>query len=77
MAAVVLVGLVYFTCEIYDDCIVHANDNEHFYFSVRNVFQRFENLSTFLQERKPGKCKFSTLKSNFVAESSLRVVYQW
>ena len=31
MAAVVLVGLIYFICEIYlDDCIVHAADADTF-----------------------------------------------
>jgi transposase InsO family protein len=63
MAAVVLVGLVYFTCEIYlDDCIVHANDNDTFISRLETVFQRFEKHLLFL---KPGKCKFGTPKVEF------------
>jgi hypothetical protein len=56
MAAVVLVGLVYFICEIYlDDCIVHASDNQTFLQNLEKVFQRFSKHKLFL---KPGKCKF-------------------
>jgi hypothetical protein len=77
MAAVVLVGLVYFTVKYMTIALFTLMTMSTFISRLETVFQRFENLSTFLQERKPGKCKFSTLKSNFVAESSLRVVYQW
>jgi transposase InsO family protein len=63
MAAVVLVGLCYFICEIYlDDCIVHgANDND-FLVNLEKVFQRFSKHKLFL---KPGKCKFGVPKVEF------------
>ena len=39
MAAVVLVGLIYFICEIYlDDCIVHAADSAAFLLRLEQVF---------------------------------------
>jgi transposase InsO family protein len=63
MAAVVLVGLVYFICEIYlDDCIVHAATNTSFLERLETVFQRFSKHKLFL---KPGKCKFGTSKVEF------------
>ncbi len=63
MAAVVLVGLVYFICEIYlDDCIVHAQDTDTFISRLETVFLRFEKHNLFL---KPGKCKFGTPKVEF------------
>jgi transposase InsO family protein len=63
MAAVVLVGLVYFICEIYlDDCIVHAQDTDTFISRLETVFLRFEKHNLFL---KPGKCKFGLPKVEF------------
>jgi hypothetical protein len=63
MAAVVLVGLCYFICEIYlDDCIVHGANNKDFLVNLEKVFQRFSKHKLFL---KPGKCKFGTPKVEF------------
>ena len=53
MAAVVLVGLIYFICEIYlDDCIVHAMDTPTFISRLELVFQRFEKHNIFLKPAK-------------------------
>ena len=57
MAAVVLVGLIDFICEIYlDDCIIHASDNETFLSRLEQVFMRFS---------KPAKCRFGYDKLEF------------
>ena len=63
MAAVVLVGLVYFICEIYlDDCIIHANDNPTFLYRLEQVFQRFDKHKIIL---KPSKCRFGVSEVEF------------
>ena len=63
MAAVVLVGLVYFICEIYlDDCIVHASCNAEFLTRLEQVFKRFDKHELLL---KPGKCCFGLSKVEF------------
>jgi hypothetical protein len=63
MAAVVLVGLCYFICEIYlDDCIVHGANDKDFLENLEKVFQRFSKHKLF---PKPGKCKFGVPKVEF------------
>ena len=63
MAAVVLVGLIYFICEIYlDDCIVHAMDTPTFISRLEQVFKRFEKHNIFL---KPAKCTFGVPEVEF------------
>jgi hypothetical protein len=66
MAAVVLVGLCYFICEIYlDDCIVHGATDKSFLENLEKVFQRFSKHKLFL---KPGKCKFGVPKVEFCGQ---------
>jgi hypothetical protein len=43
MAATVLLGLIYYICEVYlDDIIVHGKTNEEFIFNLREVFKRMD-----------------------------------
>jgi hypothetical protein len=55
MSSVVLMGLIYFLCEMYlDDCIVHAVGDDQFIKRLELVLARFlKHLVTF----KPTKCK--------------------
>ena len=63
MAAVVLVGLIYFICEIYlDDCIIHATDAPTFISRLELVFQRFEKHKILL---KPAKRTFGVPEVEF------------
>ena len=56
MSSVVLIGLLYFICEMYlDDCIVHANGDDQFIERLDLVLTRFKERNIFL---KPNKCKF-------------------
>jgi hypothetical protein len=56
MSSVVLVGLLYFICEMYlDDCIVHANGEDQFIERLDLVLGRFGERNIFL---KPSKCGF-------------------
>jgi transposase InsO family protein len=56
MAATVLLGLIYYICEVYlDDIIVHGKTNEEFIFNLREVFKRMDRYHIKL---KPTKCKF-------------------
>jgi hypothetical protein len=56
MASVVLIGLIYFICEMYlDDCIVHGRGPDQFCQRLRDVLERFRKHNIFL---KPKKCKF-------------------
>jgi transposase InsO family protein len=58
MSSVVLVGLLYFICEMYlDDCIVHAKGEEQFLERLELVLERFWEKKILL---KPNKCKFGT-----------------
>jgi hypothetical protein len=55
MASIVLIGLIYFICEMYlDDCIVHGRGPE-FCQRLRDVLERFRKHNIFL---KLPKCKF-------------------
>jgi transposase InsO family protein len=56
MSSVVLIGLLYFICEMYlDDCIVHAQGDDQFLERLELVLIRFQLRKIFL---KPNKCKF-------------------
>jgi hypothetical protein len=56
MSSVVLIGLLYFICEMYlDDCIVHAQGDDQFLERLELVLIRFQLRKVFL---KPNKCKF-------------------
>jgi transposase InsO family protein len=56
MASIVLIGLLYFICEMYlDDCIVHGTGPAQFLERLRKVLERFRKHNVFL---KPNKCKF-------------------
>jgi hypothetical protein len=56
MSSVVLVGLLYFICEMYlDDCIVHAQGEAQFLERLELVLIRFRERNIFL---KPSKCRF-------------------
>ena len=56
MAATVLVGLLYYICEVYlDDIIVHGKTTAEFLERLRKVFER---IAKFKIKLKPNKCKF-------------------
>jgi hypothetical protein len=63
VASVVLIGLKYFTCEMYlDDCIVHGKGEEQFLQRLRSVLERFHKHNIFL---KLSKCKFGMPKVEY------------
>jgi hypothetical protein len=56
MAACVLVGLIYYICEVYlDDIIVHGKTTEEFLARLKQVFERMDRYHIKL---KPSKCRF-------------------
>jgi hypothetical protein len=56
MTSVVLVGLIYFICEMYlDDCIVHSVGDDQFLERLEKVLEQFRKHLITL---KPSKCKF-------------------
>jgi hypothetical protein len=56
MASVVLIGLIYFICEMYlDDCIVHAVGDVQFLERLEKVLAQFNKHLITL---KPSKCNF-------------------
>jgi hypothetical protein len=60
MAAIVLLGLIYFICEVYlDDIIIHGKTTDEFISRLRLVFER---LSKYKLLAKPSKCKFGLSK---------------
>ena len=64
MATVVLVGLLYISCEIYlDDCIVYGKGNAEFLKRLREVFERFRDKNLFLKAKK---CKFGVKRIEYV-----------
>ena len=63
MASIVLIGLMYFICEMYlDDCIVHGKGPKQFLERLRTVLERFRLHNIFL---KPNKCKFGMSKVEY------------
>jgi hypothetical protein len=56
MAATVLLGLIYYICEVYlDDIIVHGKTTEEFIFNLWEVLKRMDR---FHIKFKPTKCRF-------------------
>ena len=56
MATTLLIGLIYYICEVYlDDIIVHGKDTAEFLERLRKVFERLDKYKVIL---KPTKCKF-------------------
>jgi transposase InsO family protein len=63
MASIVLIGLIYFICEMYlDDCIVHGNGEDQFCDRLEQVLARFQRHLILL---KPSKCKFGLPKIDY------------
>jgi hypothetical protein len=51
MASVVLIGLIYFICEMYlDDCIVHGNGEDQFCDRLEQVLARFQRHNTVVEK---------------------------
>ena len=64
LAAYVLVGLLYITCELYiDDVIVGGDTIDHFIENLREVFKRFDTNKITLN---PTKCSFGMDSTEFV-----------
>ena len=75
MSSVVLIGLLYFICEMYlDDCIVHGKGEAQFLERLELVLDRFWQIKIFL---KPNKCKFGMPKVDYcgkeISENGLRM----
>ena len=63
MAACVLLGLIYFICEVYlDDIIVHGKTTTEFLFRLREVFKR---MRKFNLKVKPRKCRLGMPKVEY------------
>ena len=63
MAARVLLGLIYFICEVYlDDIIVHGKTTTEFLFRLREVFKR---MRKFNLKVKPRKCRLGMPKVEY------------
>lgn len=64
MATIVLIGLLYFICEVYlDDILVYAQTNVEFINNLREVFLRMRKHKLTLN---PKKCKFGMSVVQFV-----------
>ena len=75
MSSVVLIGLLYFICEMYlDDCIAHGKGEAQFLERLELVLDRFWQKKIFL---KPNKCKFGMPKVDYcgkeISENDLRM----
>ena len=67
LATVVLIGLLYYVCELYiDDIIVHAQDAESFLSRLRQVFERLRKHNITLN---PEKCKFGLQSVEYVGHT--------
>ena len=67
MASIILVGLIYFICEVYlDDIIVFANSPTQFIERLRTLFTRFRLKNICL---KASKCKFGLSKIEYVGRT--------
>jgi hypothetical protein len=66
MSSVVLVGLLYFICEMYlDDCIVHAQGEAQFLERLELALIRFHERNIFL---KQSKCKFGMSRVEYCSK---------
>jgi transposase InsO family protein len=64
MASVILIGLIYFICEMYiDDCILYAKGNTQFLERLEILFKRFQEKNIFL---KASKCKFGLATVEYI-----------
>ncbi len=64
MATIVLLGLLYYICEVYmDDILVYAQTNVEFITNLRKVFERMRKHKLTLN---PKKCKFGLSTVQFV-----------
>jgi transposase InsO family protein len=67
LSTVVLLGLVYYVCELYiDDIIVHSQDPESFLVRLRQVFQRLRKHNITLN---PEKCRFGLSSVEYVGHT--------
>jgi hypothetical protein len=67
MATVVLLGLLYYICELYiDDVVVHAQDAPSFLSRLRQVFERFRKHNVSLN---PDKCRFGLRSVEYVGHT--------
>ena len=67
LATIVLVGLMYISCELYiDDIIVHGSDETNFINNLRAVFIRLRNHNVTLN---PKKCKFGLESVEYVGHT--------
>ena len=67
LATVVLIGLIYYTCELYiDDIVVHAQDAQSFLIRLRQVFERLRKHNITLN---PEKCKFGLPSVEYVGHT--------
>ena len=66
MATVVLLGLIYITCEMYiDDCNVFGKYTIEFIYRLRGVFLRFRTHKLYLKAKK---CYFGYAEIDFVGK---------
>jgi hypothetical protein len=71
MASVVLIGLMYFICEMYiDDCILYAKGNAQFLERLEILFKRFQDKDIFL---KASKCKFGLATVEYIGRQISKV----
>jgi transposase InsO family protein len=67
MATVVLLGLLYYICELYiDDVVVYAQDAASFLSRLRQVFERFRKHNVSLN---PDKCRFGMRSVEYVGHT--------
>jgi transposase InsO family protein len=67
LSTVVLLGLVYYVCELYiDDIIVHGQDPESFLVRLRQVFERLRKHNITLN---PEKCRFGLSSVEYVGHT--------
>jgi transposase InsO family protein len=67
LSTVVLLGLVYYVCELYiDDIIVHGQDPVTFLVRLRQVFQRLRKHNITLN---PEKCRFGLSSVEYVGHT--------
>ena len=53
LASIVLVGLIFYICELYvDDVIIHGNSEEEFLDNLRKVFERFRKFNITVNPNK-------------------------
>ena len=67
LSTIVLIGLLYYVCELYiDDIIVHAQEPASFLSRLRQVFDRLRKHKVTLN---PEKCKFGLQSVEYVGHT--------